>query len=207
MAKLLGEVKFIKSSSELKECPKDSLPEYAFVGRSNVGKSSLINLITGNRKLAKTSVDPGRTRLINHFLVDGSWYLVDLPGYGFAKVSKAYRAKFEIMIKNYLKKRESLACLFLLIDSRHSPQLNDLEFIQWLGENNVPFVICFTKTDKLPSSQILKSKAAYTDILLQTWESLPEIFETSTILNKGKDDILGFIANTNKLLKSSSSKY
>jgi GTP-binding protein len=206
MTNSFSEVKFIKSSSALKECPNDTLPEYAFVGRSNVGKSSLINFITGNRKLARTSVDPGRTRLINHFLVDGSWYLVDLPGYGFAKVSKADRVKFELMIKNYLKKRESLACLFLLIDSRHSPQSNDLEFMRWLGENNVPFVICFTKTDKLSSSQILKSKAVYIDMLLQTWESLPEIFETSTILNKGKDEILSFIAKTNKLLKSSSSK-
>ncbi len=206
MAQEFREVKFIKSSSNLKECPTGNLPEYAFVGRSNVGKSSLINMLTGNQKLAKTSNEPGRTRLINHFLVDESWYLVDLPGYGFAKVSKTERAKFEMLIKDYLKNRETLSCLFHLIDSRHSPQANDLEFLQWLGENSIPFVICFTKTDKLSAAQILKSKNTYTEILLKTWESLPEIFQTSTIQNKGKEEILHFIEQTNKLLKSGSSK-
>jgi GTP-binding protein len=199
------EVKFIKSSPDLISCPPDEIPEYAFVGRSNVGKSSLINYLTGIKKLAKTSADPGLTRLINHFLVDESWYLVDLPGYGYAKVSKTIRSKFEIIIKDYLKNRKSLACLFLLIDSRHSPQKNDLEFMQWLGENEVPFVICFTKTDKLSSTLLQKSRQTFSQTLLDTWESLPEIILTSTVTDRGKEEILTFIQQTNKLLKSSSS--
>jgi GTP-binding protein len=199
------EVRFVKSSPDLKSCPADDFPEYAFVGRSNVGKSSLINYIAGIEKLAKTSADPGRTRLINHFIVNGSLYLVDLPGYGYAKISKTERAKFEILIKEYLAGRESLACLFLLIDSRRSPQVNDLEFINWLGVNNIPFVLCFTKTDKLSKSQLEKSLEAFSLELLKTWETLPQFFQTSTLHNRGKEEILNFIEHTNKLFKSRSS--
>jgi GTP-binding protein len=201
----LREIKFVKSSPDLKSCPEDDLPEYAFVGRSNVGKSSLINYIAGIDKLAKTSADPGRTRLINHFLVDESWYLVDLPGYGYAKISKSERVKFEILIKEYLKNRDSLACLFLLIDCRLSPQKNDLEFMQWLGENGVPFVICFTKTDKLSKSQLEKSLTVFRQTMLESWETLPELFQSSTLHNMGKEEILKFIGKTNKLLKTRSS--
>jgi GTP-binding protein len=199
------EVKFVKSSPDLKSCPADDFPEYAFVGRSNVGKSSLINYIAGIEKLAKTSADPGRTRLINHFIVNGSLYLVDLPGYGYAKISKTERAKFEILIKEYLAGRESLACLFLLIDCRRSPQENDLEFINWLGVNNIPFVLCFTKTDKLSKSQLEKSLKTFSLELLKTWETLPQFFQTSTLHKSGKEEILDFIDQTNKLFKSRSS--
>jgi GTP-binding protein len=205
MSFIIREIKFVKSSPDLKSCPEGDLPEYAFVGRSNVGKSSLINYIAGIEKLAKTSADPGRTRLINHFIVDDSWYLVDLPGYGYAKISKSERVKFDILIKEYLNNRDSLACLFLLIDCRHSPQKNDLEFMEWLGENGVPFVICFTKTDKLSKSKLEKSLATYHQTMLENWETLPEFFQSSTLDNKGKEEILKFIGQTNKLFKNRSS--
>jgi len=194
-------VEFIKSSPDLKSCPKDSLPEYAFVGRSNVGKSSLINYLSGQKRLAKTSSQPGKTRLINHFLVDDSWYLVDLPGYGFARISKAERNRLRSILEQYLLNRKSLICLFLLIDSRHSPQNSDLNFIHWLGEKEVPFVFCFTKTDKLGSNQLTKSVQLYKNELLKNWESLPEFFLSSVIDKTGKDEILAFIQETNTNIK------
>lgn len=192
----IKDVQFVKSSPDVKSCPDTALPEYAFVGRSNVGKSSLINYLVSRSKLAKTSGEPGRTRLINHFLVNNSWHLVDLPGYGYAKVSKTERDKFLQIISDYLLKRKSLVCLFLLIDSRHKPQNNDLHFMRWLGENHVPFVICFTKTDKLSSSQLHKSTKIYTKELLKDWESLPQIFYTSTTHDRGRTEILNFIEST-----------
>jgi GTP-binding protein len=195
------EVKFIKSSPDLKSCPDTEQSEYAFVGRSNVGKSSLINYLAGIKKLAKTSGNPGLTRLINHFLVDETWYLVDLPGYGYAKLGKAERSKFDKLIKDYLSKRKKLVCLFQLIDCRHKPQKNDLEFLTWLGENHVPFVLCFTKTDKLTRVQLTKALDLYKQTLLKQWESLPQIFLTSTTINKGREEILTFIDETNKMLK------
>lgn len=206
MIPYIKEVHFIKSSPDVKNCPEGYEPEYAFVGRSNVGKSSLINYLTGHKKLAKTSGTPGVTKLINHFFVDNSWYLVDLPGYGYAKITRTERNKFEKLIKDYLLQRKSLVCLFQLIDCRHEPQKNDLEFITWLGQNRVPFVLCFTKTDKLSSSLLQKSLRNYKNELLKHWESLPQIFLTSTTANRGKDEILSFIYETNKLLKTGSTK-
>lgn len=193
----MNEAIFIKSSPDLKSCPKDNLPEYAFVGRSNVGKSSLINYISGYKKLAKISSQPGKTRLINHFLVDDAWYLVDLPGYGYAKISKSERKKFTILIEDYLLHRKNLACLFLLIDSRHAPQANDLNFIRWLGENQVPFVICFTKTDKSGTHKLNASIQEYKNTLLESWETLPQFFLTSATNKTGKEEILGFISQIN----------
>jgi GTP-binding protein len=196
------EIKFIKSSPDYKSCPNPEQPEYAFVGRSNVGKSSLINYLAGIKKLAKTSGNPGLTRLINHFFVDETWYLVDLPGYGYAKLGKVERSKFDKIIKDYLLNRKTLVCLFQLIDCRHKPQKNDLEFLTWLGEKGVPFVICFTKTDKLTSVQLNKAVDFYKQTLLKQWESLPRIFLTSTTINKGREEILTFIEETNKMLKT-----
>jgi GTP-binding protein len=206
MTTLIKEVKFIKSSPEYKDCPEGNEPEYAFVGRSNVGKSSLINFLTGRKGLAKTSNTPGATKLINHFFVDESWYLVDLPGYGYAKIPKTVRAKFDKLIKDYLLHRKNLVCLFQLIDCRHEPQKNDLEFISWLGQNGIPFVLCFTKSDKLTSSELQKALKSYKNELLKRWESLPQIFITSTTASRGKEEILGFIDDTNKLLKTGSTK-
>ena len=198
----INEVTFIKSSPDYKQCPQDNLPEYAFVGRSNVGKSSLINYIAGKQKLAKTSNQPGRTRLINHFLVKNSWYLVDLPGYGYARISKSERGKFIKLIYDYLQFRLSMACLFLLIDSRHKPLENDLDFMRWLGTNKIPFAVCFTKTDKLSYPQLEKNFGYYKKVLLQEWESLPPFFNTSTLKKQGKEEILSFIEETNKNLQS-----
>jgi GTP-binding protein len=205
MAHIFKEVKFIKSSPDFKSCPEAVHPEYAFVGRSNVGKSSLINYLAGIKKLAKTSGNPGLTRLINHFFVDETWYLVDLPGYGYAKLGKVERSKFDKLIKDYLLKRETLICLFQLIDCRHTPQKNDLEFLTWLGENGVPFVLCFTKTDKLTPGQLNKAVDFYKTTLLKQWETLPQIFLTSVTINKGREEILTFIEETNKMLKTGSS--
>jgi GTP-binding protein len=197
MAFIPNEIKFVKSSPNLKACPVSSLPEYAFVGRSNVGKSSLINLLTDRKKLAKTSTFPGKTRLINHFLVDNSWYLVDLPGYGYARVTKTERGKFLSIIQQYLLKRDNLSCLFVLIDSRLEPQKNDLDFMRWLGENHVPFSICFTKTDKLSANKLESAFTSYKRQLLEEWDALPTCFFTSTITRQGKDEILEFIRHTN----------
>jgi GTP-binding protein len=179
-------------------CPKESFPEYAFVGRSNVGKSSLINYLADHKKLAKTSSHPGHTQLINHFIVDDTWYMVDLPGYGYAKVSKSKRKEFSSIISNYLLKRKSLVCLFVLIDCRHAPLANDLDFMRWLGVNGIPFVICFTKTDKLSSSALNKAVTVYKNTMLKEWESLPQVFLTSTTQNQGKEEILDYINSLNR---------
>ena len=189
---------FICSNTSYVSCPKDNLKEYAFTGRSNVGKSSLINSLVNNRSLAKTSRKPGKTQLINHFLINKDWYLVDLPGYGYAKTSKKKRAKFREMINNYLQKRENLICLFLLLDSRHKPQEIDKEFMRWLGENSIPFVIVFTKSDKLSKYEIKENVAKYKQELLLDWNSLPEIFITSSKAKNGHETLLKFIENLNQ---------
>ncbi len=196
---IIKEAKFIKSSPKLISCPKPDKPEYAFVGRSNVGKSTLINMILGNKNMAKTSATPGKTRLINHFLVNSEWYLVDLPGYGYAKTSKKQRKEFVVLIEEYLRRRNTMVCLFLLVDCRLTPQKNDLQFIDWLGKNQIPFVICFTKADKLKDSQLTDNIENYKSKLLKSWEYLPEIFITSSISKQGKQEILSFIDKTIKL--------
>ncbi len=193
---------FIISNTDLKKCPKPDKPEYAFIGRSNVGKSSLINMITGRKQLAKISGKPGKTRLINHFLINEQWYLVDLPGYGYAKVSKKERGLWKGFIKDYILERENLMNLFVLIDSRHIPQNNDLEFMQHLGENGVPFAIIFTKLDKLSKKQIEENIAYYKNELLKTWAELPIYFLSSAVNKTGQKEILDFIAETNLLFKN-----
>ncbi|MBN1118904.1 MAG: YihA family ribosome biogenesis GTP-binding protein [Bacteroidales bacterium] len=198
----INTVEFVKSSAKLDQCPETRMPEYAFVGRSNVGKSSLINALTGRKKLALTSGNPGKTRLINHFLVNKDWFLVDLPGYGYAKLSKKERELFDPMIKQYLSKRESMACLFLLIDIRHDPIAADLEFLNWLGENMIPFSIVFTKSDKLSKTEISTQVENYKKVLLESWESLPGVFITSSKTSEGKEELLNYIEDTNRVLKS-----
>lgn len=188
---------FVISNTNINKCPSEKLPEYAFIGRSNVGKSSLINMLTNNKNLAKTSNKPGKTQLINHFIINKEWFLVDLPGYGYAKVSKKARSKFQDIIYDYFSKRSQLVCTFVLIDSRHSPQKIDLEFMQFLGEHNVPFCIIFTKTDKLPKSQIPKNLAIYKKEMLQYWETMPTYFSSSSVTANGKDEILEFIKKVN----------
>lgn len=190
---------FIKSSKTVSDCPKAGLSEYAFIGRSNVGKSSLINMICDKKKLAKTSETPGKTQLINHFLINGAWYIVDLPGYGFAKSSKESRESWLKMIEHYLQKRKSLALTFLLIDSRLKPQANDTEFMEWLGKNGLPFCILFTKTDKLKPRELEEYMAFYKKHILQSWEELPPFICTSAENKTGKDDILKMIEDTNRL--------
>ena len=185
---------FLTSSTNAASCPKTRLPEFAFIGRSNVGKSSLINMITGEKKLAKTSQTPGKTQLINHFLINEKWYIVDLPGYGFAKVSIGEKEKFQKRIKDYILNRRSLVYLFLLVDCRHTPQKIDLDFIEWLGENQIPFVIVFTKQDKLNKTSFAKNMKNYKEKLLQTWEELPPVFISSSVTGKGKEEILGFVS-------------
>ena len=189
----IRKAEFIKSSSSLKDCPKPDAPEYAFIGRSNVGKSSLINMLCMNRNLAKTSATPGKTRLINHFKINDSWYLVDLPGYGYAKVPKNMRKDFSKLIFNYLTKRDSLNCVFVLIDSRIKPQANDLEFINKLGELNIPFAIVFTKTDKTTQKQLNDNTVAFKNEMLKTWEELPPCFYSSSVSKKGRTEIIEFI--------------
>lgn len=184
---------FIKSSPTLKECPPPVKPEFGFIGRSNVGKSSLINMITGWSKLAKTSVQPGKTRTINHFEVNESWYLVDLPGYGYAKVPLTLRDKWVKAVQQYILKRENLVCLFVLLDVRHNPQRSDLEFMEFLGMNQIPFARVFTKSDKLSVTALGESIIKYDGIMLNNWESLPVSFITSAINGKGRDEILIYI--------------
>jgi len=187
--------KYVASYVKLEQCPKTGFPEFAFVGRSNVGKSSLINYLTNSKQLAKISRTPGKTQTINYFLIDENWYLVDLPGFGFAKVSKKQRGTWDIMIRTYLLNRETLQCLFLLIDSRIPPQSIDLEFVSWLGKNEIPFVIAFTKADKYPSKAVKKNIEAFEAEMLKTWDSLPDIFITSATKKAGGEDILKFIGN------------
>jgi GTP-binding protein len=184
---------FVCSNSEYKKCPETRLPEFAFIGRSNVGKSSLINSLTGKKGLAKTSATPGKTQLINHFIINNAWYLVDLPGYGYAKVSQTERLRWEKMINNYLLNRENLFCTFVLIDSRLEPQQIDIEFINYLGESGIPFAIIFTKTDKLTKNELSKSLAQYKKKLLDWWEELPATFVTSAEKGIGKEDVLEYI--------------
>ncbi len=193
--------KFVISNTDINLCPAPVFPEYAFTGRSNVGKSSLINMITGTKNLAKTSVKPGKTQLINHFLINDNWYLVDLPGYGYAKISKEKRRNLNKFFKKYISQRKNLFCLFVLIDSRHKPQKNDIEFMEWLGNNQVPFVIAFTKSDKLSNYQLNKNLVVYKDEMLKKWEELPEIFVTSARLRTGREDVLDFIEQTNIALE------
>lgn len=194
---IIKEATFICSNTVVDKCPQTDLPEYAFIGRSNVGKSSLINMITSRSKLAKTSSFPGKTQLINHFLINGNWYLVDLPGYGWAKVSKESREKWQKMVKAYLQQRKNLACVFLLIDSRHEPQKSDLDFIQLLGTMGVPFVLVFTKTDKQSARKTQETVGAYKKILSETWEELPPMFLTSSEEKQGREEILDFIESVN----------
>lgn len=203
---IIKKAEFLKSSSKMSECPEASLPEFVFIGRSNVGKSSLINMLTGRSKLAKTSVSPGKTKLINHFLIDKKWYLVDLPGYGYAKVSKKERDDFGKLISNFISKRETLSCVMSLIDSRLSPQAIDINFINWLGKHGIPFVIVFTKADKLNKTNLKNNTDQFLQKLLETWEELPPSFITSSETKKGKEELLDFIGNTlNDLSKMSHS--
>lgn len=183
------------------QCPKPDRPEYAFIGRSNVGKSSLINMLTGRRKLAKVSGNPGKTITINHFNIDNSWYLVDLPGYGYAKRSKTERAKWEKMIRNYILTRTNLLNIFLLVDIRHEPQKNDLEFMEWLAVSQIPFTIVFTKADKLKANQLEKNLSVYKKRLLEDWEELPQMIISSSIEKIGKKDIMESINETNKIFE------
>jgi len=195
---IIKTAKFVISNTEISKCPEPTIPEYAFIGRSNVGKSSLINFLTGRKKLAKISSQPGKTQLINHFLINDNWYLVDLPGYGYAKISKQKRNIWKGFIKKYLVNRENLICIFVLIDSRHKPQDIDIDFMMNLSQNALPFSIVFTKTDKISKSQLSKNIENYKASLLEKWESLPDIFITSSFKPKGKEEILTYIAELNK---------
>ncbi len=197
----ISSAKFVISNTDVRKCPNEPFPEYAFIGRSNVGKSSLINMLTGPKNLAKTSGKPGKTQLINHFLINENWYLVDLPGYGYAKVSKEKRKTFQKFIKDYFNKRMQLACSFVLIDSRHEPQKIDLEFMEFLGENGIPFCIVFTKTDKLSKSGLEKNLAHYKKVMLESWEEMPMTFLTSSENSSGKKEILSFIEQVNLSLR------
>jgi len=188
---------FIMSNSDVAKCPKNLIPEYAFIGRSNVGKSSLINMLTSRKSLAKTSGRPGKTQLINHFLINKNWYLVDLPGYGYARVSKSAKKTFQKFITQYFSLREQLVSAFVLVDIRHNPQPIDLEFMQWLGENGIPFSIIFTKADKLRPKAIENHVEAYKTIMLETWEDMPNYFITSSSKDIGKDNVLKYIDDLN----------
>jgi len=191
---------FAVSNTSPDKCPKGDLPEYAFIGRSNVGKSSLINMLTGNKGLAKTSASPGKTKLINHFLINEQWYLVDLPGYGYAKSSKTDRKSFATIITSYLTKRSNLVSTFVLIDCRLEPQTIDIDFINWMGSKQLPFSIVFTKADKLKTNELMRNVELFKKTLLTTWEELPLIIITSSEKKTGKENILNFIQETNETL-------
>jgi GTP-binding protein len=195
---IIKEAKFLVSNTTYKLCPTDGKPEYAFIGRSNVGKSSLINMLTGNKKLAKTSGTPGKTQLINHFEINNEWYLVDLPGYGYARVSKKERSKFEAFISEYLLHRPNLMNVFILIDCRHEPQKIDVEFINWCGEKQIPFAIVFTKLDKVSSSVLGKNLARYKKELAKYWDEIPPVFTSSSESGLGKEKILNYIDQINE---------
>ncbi len=198
---IITKAEFVISNSDVSKCPKEPLPEYAFIGRSNVGKSSLINMLTNNKNLAKTSGRPGKTQLINHFKINNNWFLVDLPGYGYARVSKTTKKVFQKFITQYFEKRKQLVCAFVLVDVRHEPQKIDLEFMQWLGENNIPFCIVFTKADKLKPIVIERNVEIYKKILLETWEQMPPYFVTSSENKAGKEELLGYIEQVNESLR------
>jgi len=192
---VIKQAEFVISNTQISRCPKPDKPEFAFIGRSNVGKSSLINLLTGRKSLAKISVKPGKTQTINHFIIDAKWYLVDLPGYGFASVSKVSREGFGKMIEDYFTQRENLYCTFILIDSRLPPQKIDVDFIEWLGQKKIPIAIVLTKEDKLSRNEFEKSKSRFTKAMLEIWEELPPLFISSTVTKKGKKEILDFISH------------
>ncbi len=198
----IKEAEFVISQTDYKNCPAPAFPEYAFIGRSNVGKSSLINMLTSRKGLAKTSSTPGKTQLINHFIINEKWYLVDLPGYGYARVSKENKSTWDKMIRDYLKFRPNLLYVFVLIDVRLSAQKNDLEFIHWLGENEIPFVLVFTKADKLSAEQVNLSVEKYRKKLSESWDELMIMFVTSAEKKRGRDEILDFIEQTNLIFKA-----
>lgn len=204
---VIKSAEFVKSSEKWQNCPEPTLPEYAFIGRSNVGKSSLINAMMGRKDLAKTSQTPGKTQLINHFLVNEQWYLTDLPGYGYAKVSKVQRKDFEKLITNYILNRKNLVNLFVLVDIRHNPQKIDLEFIEWCGENGVPFSVVFTKADKMKPNAATQNVAAYKTELLKSWEELPDLYITSAEKKEGCEEILNFVEKTNAFLAKNKVKF
>ncbi len=195
---IIRSAEFTISNTKLAHCPTPDKPEFAFIGRSNVGKSSLINMLVNNKNLAKTSGKPGKTQTINHYLINAAWYLVDLPGYGFAGVSKTSRESWGGMIENYLQKRENLYCTFILIDSRLEPQKIDLDFIQWMGEKNLPFTLLFTKSDKQKRGQLATSQIRFKQTLLKTWEEMPPFITTSAEKKIGRDEVLDFIENAIK---------
>lgn len=199
---IIKDARFLSSNNRFDKLPKDNLPEYAFIGRSNVGKSSLINALVQRRGLAKTSSTPGKTISINHFLVNNEWYLVDLPGYGYAQRSKKSREEWRIMLANYISRRRNLLCTFVLVDSRIEPQNSDIGFMEWLGENQVPFCIVFTKADKLSKTELNANVEAYKKRLLEDWEELPPVFVTSSETKLGREEILDFIEKQNEELKN-----
>ncbi len=197
---IIKDAKFVISNTDYRKCPQDGLPEYAFIGRSNVGKSSLINMLTNRKGLAMTSSKPGKTQLINHFIINNNWYLVDLPGYGYAQRGKEGREQIRRIIDSYILKRTQLTSLFLLLDCRHEPQKIDLEFINWLGENGVPFSIIFTKIDKISKGRLKENVDIYLNKLKETWEELPHVFLTSSEHRSGAEEIFDYIDKVNKSL-------
>lgn len=199
---IIKSAEFVISNTDVKKCPASTLPEYAFIGRSNVGKSSLINMLTQRKGLAMTSQKPGKTQLINHFLINNEWHLVDLPGYGFARVGQSNRERLKSIIEDYILEREQLTNLFILLDCRHEPQKIDLEFIEWAGENGVPFALVFTKADKLSKGKLASNIEAYKQTLLESWEELPPIFITSSEAKEGRDELLNYIKDINKTIIS-----
>ena len=194
----INKAEFVVSNTDVRKCPAGNLPEYAFIGRSNVGKSSLINMLTDRKHLAKTSQKPGKTQLINHFIINDEWYLVDLPGYGYAQRGKEGRARIQQIIESYILERQELTNLFVLIDCRHKPQTIDLEFMAWLGENGIPFSIIFTKTDKISKTKLQESMQIYATKMLEEWEELPPILTSSAEKNEGREDIILFIEGITK---------
>lgn len=199
---IIKSAEFVISNTDVKKCPASTLPEYAFIGRSNVGKSSLINMLSQRKGLAMTSQKPGKTQLINHFLINNEWHLVDLPGYGFARVGQSNRERLKSIIEDYILEREQLTNLFILLDCRHEPQKIDLEFIEWAGENGVPFALVFTKADKLSKGKLASNIEAYKQTLLESWEELPPIFITSSEAKEGRDELLNYIEDINKSIIS-----
>lgn len=199
---IIKSAEFVISNTDVNKCPASTLPEYAFIGRSNVGKSSLINMLTQRKGLAMTSQKPGKTQLINHFLINNEWHLVDLPGYGFARVGQSNRERLKSIIEDYILEREQLTNLFILLDCRHEPQKIDLEFIEWAGENGVPFALVFTKADKLSKGKLASNIEAYKQTLLESWEELPPIFITSSEAQEGRDELLNYIEDINKTIIS-----